>query len=231
MKVAETDVAAAMVAWLESMRWDVYQEVTLQGSIADIVATRDKLVWIIECKAAFGLAVLGQAYEWRARAHFVSVVTPHRRSHTGGRLERAILEHTGIGLHYTSRFDEARVIHEVQPAFSRRAPLAADTRDKLRPEHKTFAPAGNANGSRWTPFQDTCKQLLEHVRRNPGCTLRDAIKGIKHHYVSQPTAVNSLRKWIEKGIVDGVEMRRDGRVLTLHLKRAQLELASARPCA
>jgi len=222
-QIAETDVAEVMVAWLQSMQWDVYQEVTLNGCVADIVATQGPLVWILECKTSFGIAVLGQAWEWRllGRAHFVSIVVPSRRNHTGGRLEREMLDYTGIGMHCVRSPETAcglryAVTHERNPSLMRRAPLVDDTRDKLREQHKTFAKAGNNHGDRWTPFADTCSQLAEFVRRNPGCTLKQGITSIKHHYSSYPAASGALRKWIDKGIAAGVSLRRDGKALTLH---------------
>jgi hypothetical protein len=69
----ETDIARPVVAWLQAQGWTVYQEVQHQGCVADIVAVRGPLLWVIECKAQLGLAVLGQALGWQGHAHAISV--------------------------------------------------------------------------------------------------------------------------------------------------------------
>lgn len=80
---------------------------------------------------------------------------------------------------------------------------------ELKPEHKTHAKAGAIGaGGRWTPFRDTCEQLARLVREQPGLTVKQAVDQIKHHYSTPSTARSSLTAWIADGKVPGVEMRR-----------------------
>ena len=83
----ETILAELVVNWLESQKWDVYQEVQIEtyGKIADIVAVLGNLVWIIECKKSLSLSVMEQAYRWRRYANFTSVAV-QRRKGTEGRV-------------------------------------------------------------------------------------------------------------------------------------------------
>jgi hypothetical protein len=57
---SEADLAAVVVAWLEVLGGDVYQEVELlpRGIRADIVAKVHAELWIIEVKTSVSLALI-----------------------------------------------------------------------------------------------------------------------------------------------------------------------------
>lgn len=57
------------------------------------------------------------------------------------------------------------------------------------------------------PWRATCRALAEFVAKNPGCTMKAAIGGIKHHYKRDSTALSSMARWINKDKVDGVYRR------------------------
>lgn len=99
--IKETDVAAAVVAWLADMGWDVYQEVSLGngGRTADLVARSGAVLWAIECKVSLGLAVLEQAHDLLPYAHLVSVAVRQRTRHEGSwRFAREAMGAQGVGL-------------------------------------------------------------------------------------------------------------------------------------
>ena len=78
-KVAETDVAKVVVAWLRNQHWDVHQEVAPGGGgspRADIVGVQGRRLYVVEVKTAFSLAVVEQAMGWLRSAHYVSVAVP-----------------------------------------------------------------------------------------------------------------------------------------------------------
>lgn len=101
MKWKETELAQAVIWWLQDYQWEVYQEVQVfaYGDIADIVAVQNGIYWIIECKTTLNLEVMGQALAWKYFAHYVSVATPAAcRPSKGRELARKILRDKGIGL-------------------------------------------------------------------------------------------------------------------------------------
>ena len=220
-EITEQQVGEVVVAWLEALGADVYQEVACSGGVADIVARRGAELWIVEVKTSFSLALLFQALERRREAHRVFIAAPYSKNL---RDVAAVCEELGIGVlevrlpdaewdparHSDSRLAEyySPMVREV--VLSRRwntrpVRLALE----LKPEHKTHAKAGAiGGGGRWTPFRDTCEQLGHLVRREPGITLKAAIDGIKHHYRTAASARGSLATWIEKGKVAGVELRK-----------------------
>lgn len=204
----ETAIARVMVDGLTDLGWDVYQEVQPEayGGVADIVGVRQqgaaRLVWVVECKVSLGLAVLDQAWGWLGRAHYVSVAAPPLARHR--RIVEALLRDRGIGLFEVNMetWHPDRAI-EVVPARLHRV-QAAGLLKALRPEHRTYAEAGNAEGKRWTPFTATCEEVRRVVAMRPGVTLTELLAQIRHHYRSVSTARSSLAKWAVAGAIKGV---------------------------
>ena len=208
--IKETDLAKRVIAWLEDQRWDVYQEVQPApgGETADIVAVQGPLLWVIECKTSCGIAVIDQAYRWtRSSANMISIAVP-----ISSWIAQEICRRLGIGIISTGRYHDSRIMMPERGKLFRRSSFAF--RSKLKPEHKTFAMAGNPDGRRWTPFQQTCSEVLRVATAHPdGITLKDLIASIETHYASAVSARTCLRKWIEAGAVKGVRLERDGKAL------------------
>lgn len=215
---SEKDLAKIVVDWLRDMHWEVYQEVQIHsfGAVADIVAVQGKLVWVIETKLAFGLAVIEQAEDWRNYAHYTSIAVPSGRGgYKSYSLGKRICDIFGVGW-LTVRMYE--VIEQVHPALNRKA-MADRIRQSLTEEHKTFAEAGNNRGHHWTPFQATCLDVSRKVHDKPGISMKEMLDGLKHHYASSATARSCLLKWISLGKVKGVRMERKGRAIELYPDR------------
>jgi hypothetical protein len=215
--LAETDLAAPVIAWLEEQRWDVYQEVAgPSGGVADIVATLGNLVCVVELKTSLSFEVVAQAKRWRSYASWTFVAVPHAKGSDGRALAQDLLESLGIGLitidarsRGVDQLPWANIVHV--PRLQRR--IESSLRDALRPQHKTFARAGNAEGRHWTPFQDTCEKIARFVREHPGSVIKDVLGAIEHHYHTESTARACLVQWGERGSIRGVTLRREGRRL------------------
>ena len=211
----ETTVAAAVVEYLQEMSWDVYQEVATSsgGSIADIVARQGNRLWVVECKTSFGLSVLGQAGDWIRYAHFVSVAAPHARGSAGRRFGLEIAEWKGLGVMWVGCGAES-VSECLRPRINRR--VVGKLENALCEEQKTFAPAGNACGSRWSPWAQTCREAQRFVSEHQGCTVKEMVDAIRHHYASDAGARSSLIHWIRQEKLDGLRLEKDGRSLRLY---------------
>lgn len=225
---SEADLAKALIVWLSEHHWTVYQEVqiTTGGRCADIVAVQGPLVWIIETKVSLSMAVLEQAWDWRRynNAHFVSVATPVLRSRGGAHdFVAAVMKQLGMGWLQVmaggesdgwARFHNGDFVEErVHPRLFRKIRKDQCIRERLTEEHKTFAAAGNSDGIRLTPWALTCRNIQLAVKKQPGLLLDDLIATIKHHYRTPKAAHSCLYQWIKKGIVKGVEFRKEnGRI-------------------
>lgn len=212
-RYSEQAIAEVVVAWLEALGADVYQEVEVSGGVADIVARVRAEIWIVEVKTSLSLALLTQAVDRRRLAHRVFIAAPHTRNQ---RDVAAICDELGIGLldvHPASPYVQVaghdigqpavRIVSDSRRWNTRPVELAA----RLRPEHKTHAKAGAIGaGGRWTPFRDTCERLARLVRAEPGIALKDAIAKIRHHYRSTASARTSIAHWVQGGKIPGVRL-------------------------
>lgn len=205
---SETDVAASIIAYLENLHWDVFQEVTGAAGRADIIARQGSLVWIIEAKTTFGLPVIAQARRWIPHCHMVSVATPRYLGDFD--FGREVCKTFGVGILCASRqpqYGDGSMSSELLRPRLNRHPHKLP---KLCDEHKTYAPAGTNGGGYFTPFNRTCRDVLRVVSANSsnnGMPLKKVIDAVDHHYSSDSTARSCMRRWIECGKVPGVEIR------------------------
>lgn len=221
-KRSEQEVAAQVVAYLEDCGHDVYQEVEVRGGVADIVALAGAELWIVETKTSWSLELLDQCVARRDQAHRVFAAVPWARQWKRGAF---IARRLGIGsfeVHFPlSRETWTKPVElflgELPPRTSADQRQVRYVRDRLSPEHKTHARAGAPGGAgRWTPFRNTCEQVARVVRERPGCSLKEAIETVKHHYSSHACARASIAKWAESGKVPGVRLEREGRSVRLY---------------
>lgn len=215
----EAALARVVVHWLESLQADVYQEVEHKGSIADIVAVRGPELTVIECKTSWSIALLSQALAWRSHAHKVYMAGPI--SKTTWQV-RQLAQELGLGMLEVVVGDPDAEQSYARPRVNELVPSRRwnsrplTLRSKLRPEHKTAAPAGHAGGGRWTPYRDTCAQILAIVTAQPGIAVRDCIAGTKHHYATPASARGAIAKWVLAGRVPGVRLEHEDRTPRLH---------------
>jgi hypothetical protein len=229
---SETDVAAAAMAWLQDRGWDCYPEAQFQreSGRADIAAVLGRRLTIVEAKTSATMTVLDQAARWIGKAHFVWIATPVDPGDT----VRWICETRGIGIMFVRReklwepetgHGFVHYVDDVQPATgayfwsstggrqrygSMAAPLhrfarAADLIAGLHPDMKRATAGMQAKrGGYSTPFSRTIDAAREFVTRNPGCTIKEMVAGISHHYASDAGARSSLMAWVAKfARVDG----------------------------
>lgn len=204
--IAESEIGAAMRTYFLDLGWEVFEEVKHRGYRADLVArSRGGITHVVECKTTLSWKLLEQAAYWHGRgvANMTSIAVPVGKR---GQFIADTMRLHGIGMYECGRVEVREL---VRPRLLRRVRSGFD----LREEHKTYLGAGSAGGGYWTPFRGTCDALTRFVARNGGCTMREAVSGITHHYGSSATARSSLARWIREGAIKGVELR-DGKLYT-----------------
>ena len=217
---SEADLARLVVEWLRNMRWTVYQEVRIAygDRRADIVAAQENILWVIEAKKSLSLDLLDQAYDWIYYSHYVSIAVPRRHRGLVPGVACHVLREFGIGMfqvrdkHQT--FVDA-VEETIHPSLHRKAKTER-LWSVMNEAQQTYSEAGNAQSKFWTPFKATCEEVRRYVGQHPGCSLKDCIESVHTHYHSTSTAKSCMSKWLRKGIVEGVEMRTEGRSIRLH---------------
>ena len=225
-KWSEEDLGKVVVEYLKSDGWDVYQEVQMYqgGPVADIVATSGPLVMVCELKRSMSLTLLAQADYWKRWTNVVRVFIPYpKRGGNTRQFAFDICKDRGIGVvtvkaplpRYADNCDEGGSFREwVKPAF-RRTPMAKELRAVLSEKHKQHAKAGSAAGGHWTPFKQTVERLTTLVRKEPGISMKDAFSRIEHHYASYASGRARVSALVDRGVIKGIEVRRDGRKLSL----------------
>lgn len=212
----ESELAAVIVEWLAAQGWEVHQEVQCgyAGARADVVAKRERLTWVVETKLSLSLALLEQAEKWTGRANFVSIAVPYSIHRKDGAFLRKILDMTGVGMFAVRPGEKAEYLNQsVPPRFNRR--LINHRLLETLAVHKNYVEAGTPDGGYWTPFRDTCRALAKFVREHPGCTMKQAVDGIEHHYRRQSTAVSCLRGYLRDGVIKGIKIEENGRAWCL----------------
>jgi hypothetical protein len=193
----ETELAKPVIQWLSEQHWEIYQEVQFGygGGVADIVAVRNGILWIIETKTSYSFAVLNQASRWGA--HYRSVAVPSARE----RDYRVALWYYQVGVievnFYKSGNTTETEVDEHIPAPLMRSNHKQSKRymDSLVELQKTYAAAGSQSGHHLTPYKNTMIEVKRTISANPGCTIKDLFE--KHgrmHYSSASSLKGNLIK-------------------------------------
>lgn len=209
---SESDMARVVVTELQRRGYETYEEVSIGygGKRADIVAVQGPITMIVECKLSLSLKLLDQLTDWIGWANYVVGAVEPRR---GGYAARRYCEREGLGIWKVG----SSVVDEwVPPRLCRRT--TGHLRKYLAPEQKSgeYGRAGMNGGGYWTPFQSTCKALVDRVQANPGIHLREALNSIRHHYASRTSAMSSLPPLIRRGVIAGIRLDESDRSLRLY---------------
>jgi len=216
MSKCEVDIAALIISWLEEQEWETYKEVQISsyGRRADIVGVKGKLIWVVETKTTLTFEVIAQALGWKGYAHFISIGIPElttKRSN-GRMLAERFIGDCGLGILTVGK----NWVNTKSPNLHRDTFMIDHMRDSLHPKCKESV-AGNAHGHYHTPWRETCERLAKVVSANPGITMTEAVKMLKHHhYCSDATAISSLHQWLRLGKIKGIKRRKEGKQLKLY---------------
>ena len=218
-KITEAQLAEAVVSYLEDWQWEVYQEVSPHGGArCDIVATRGKIQWAIECKLSLGFPVLEQAFNWKRYCHYVSVAVPRNSSSSFGDM---ICDRFNIGI---LSVDPQYVINPSRhwpTVHERKAPklFRQALGLPLVEEQKHWAKAGSQSGcGYYTPFKKTVLNMINAVSKEAGIEYVDLIKKSEHHYSNDSTAKNCLRKFIGTSVIPELKLEVIDKKMCVFLK-------------
>lgn len=210
----ETALAPFAEAFLRQHDCEVYREVTMpRGGRADLVGVAGPLVSSVEMKLRLNLEVLAQAARNAEVVHFAWVVVPARApaDYEVRRLLVDVAQWKGVGIVTCHPGSQGWWKVETSARFNRRA-LVDETRRCLHEEQKTVGVAGSNNGGHFTEFKRTCMLFVEYVAAHPGCSMKEAVDGIRHHYSSSTSARAHLARMVERGVLKGVRLEHARRV-------------------
>lgn len=226
----ETELGAVVRQYLLDRGFLVFEEVPVKdvNASADIVGVSKDEVWVVECKLHLGLDVMAQGDRWVGHCHRTWVAVPAKYTPTLT-FAKVLLEHRGIGLLFGHDHGRSgRVVSQELAAKVYTEPVDIGLVGALHQEHASgnWAPAGAQKGSRFTPYVNTCRQLLVLVTEEPGLTIKEAVGKIHHHYHTDQNAISSLLMWAKKGTILGVKAEFDGRRYRLYPSTSESSVAA-----
>lgn len=201
----ETELAQKFVEYLSC--FDLYFEVDFRRSV-DIVAIEGNISMAFEVKTTFNFKVLEQAVENAKHFHYSYICVPN---FFDSMFQRQLCRDYGVGLLVYEKSYSHQVEERISPRLNRHASISA-LKKRLSEENKKSIP-GSKNGAsgKITSFGVTVENLCFYVRRHPGCTIKEAIESISHHYSSPQSARSNILRWIKEGVIDGVTIE-DGKI-------------------
>ena len=205
---SETELANGVVAYLRGAGWTVYPEL----HDIDIIATRPDpnapnglLITGIECKQHFNLTVLHQAWDKQRYVDQMSVAVSHGyqdHENFGCRIAQKF----GLGVLYVSKNQNYMDQTFSYPVKLQEEAVVEYRRlfyvDKLlHPQAENYSEPGRKGGKQWSRFKMTVFYLVEYAKEHPGCTIKDALLNVKHHYSSPYSARACISKRIKDGTI------------------------------
>ena len=191
----ETELAQHFVKYLSC--YDLYFEV----NGVDIVARNPPLLIAYEVKITFNFRVIEQALHNKPYFHYSYICVPVIRGYNN--VQKRICEEFGLGL---LQYSPVMGVQEsIAPKLNRKALTHRIFLHKYQKEAIPGAPTGEANVM--TPFKFTVKELTKYVSHNPGCSVKQAINGIKHHYRKDTVAINCVYQYLKSGVIDSVYLK------------------------
>lgn len=217
---SENELAKILTVWLRQDGWEVYEEISPYGNNGprtDLVATRGRIIWVIECKRSFSLNVIEQASRWFDKAHFTSAAVWQPKSSVG--IMSQVAAKFGFGL-ITVKINDSRsepfeVYEKGKSAFNRRA-NTAKIKAMLNYDTKASGLAGLGGKTFRTPFKQTCERISMIVRKSPGIELEEAARLAKHHYADDRKAKTNIINAISNDFIEDLQIVREGKRLLLY---------------
>jgi len=226
----ETELAKYFIDYFSC--YDLYFEVDY-GRCIDIVAINDKISIAIEVKTSFNFKVLEQAIGNTERFNYSYVAVPEFKD---DRFQKKLCEDYGVGLlilkndfnwlknEQTGLYETIpnyQVANCVQPKLNRHA-----SRNKLIPRLHEFsktsiAGSKSGDGGKITAFGITVDNLEWYVERHKGCTIKEAVDKISHHYGTNKAACASIYSWIRTGVIKGVRYE-DGKLFPVEQSKNEI---------
>jgi len=190
----EKELAQKFVEYLSC--YDLYFEVEYFNCV-DIVAVNDNLSIAYEVKTSFSFKVFEQALRNKQHFNYSYIAVPASKDTW---IQEKLCKDYGIGLlMYFERKKEIREI--VHPKLNRYA-RASHLLTRLHDYNKRSMPGTRSGDSeKITAFTVTVEKAVFYVGRHPGCTIKQMISEIDHHYDSDKSACSNIYTWIRKGVI------------------------------
>lgn len=209
INMLEVDLAKSVVSHF-SKDYEVYQEVKACSSrVIDIVVRKKSGLMAIETKVTLNMKLWEQAFKNKKWCNYSFIAIPqniYRKSRR--KMISGMCRGLNIGIIVVD-FD-GNVSIQYNPAQE----IPTQTL-KLYDEQKSFALAGSGGVPYFTPFKKTVSEIKKYLEEHGKSELVTVIQSIDHHYKTEQSAIQSIRKYASKGVLKGIVSSEDGRYLEL----------------
>ncbi len=198
----ETELAQKFVEYLKG--FDLYFEVDYYRSV-DIVALDENISSAFEVKTTFNFKVFEQALENRKHFNYSYIATQDWRDTT---IQRKLCEDYGVGLIiYDSKRGYNDVREYVHPKLNRHVNNKRLVESLHEMNKRSLPGSKSGDSTKITAFGITVENAVRYVQMHPGCTLKEMVDNIGHHYDSNILARKNLYQWIYKGIIKEISWK------------------------
>jgi len=201
----ESDLAIRIIDELESKGYECYKEVLMKGKGGNkrcdcyfVKKKNGKIIETIavEVKLNMNLTVLNQSDLWSnyANLNYICVPSSNKKTYKLKRFALKICKLLNIGMYevYSDYIKESYT-----PEFKDKYTLPP-----LYEEQKEGI-AGSTKEKVFTSFKNTVNQINDYMIDKKVCDLDIMLSEIKHHYKNNSSAKNSIKKHINKNIIEG----------------------------
>lgn len=213
MSLTEKELAAAGVLHLQAIGYEVSHEVMLESALrgqtdigmgrADIVARKGGLLGVLEVKLTLSWDLFSQTRRWAEYANTVTMLVPWARENDGRLFAFDVARRFGFGV--WELHGDRGVVERIAPRV--RDSIDPELAQSLRPEHQNgkYARAGQSGAANiYTPGNAMEAAFVAYVAKHPGCTIEEAVAGIKHVFRRNERAVDVLTKKLRREEIAGV---------------------------
>lgn len=189
----ETEICEAVIQYFEPL-YEVFKEVPCYGGYIDIVAKSGKITIGIEAKCTLSFAVIEQAKRTQPFVNYSYIAVPHHKAS----FAHTICRDYGIGIisyHPVSK----QITEIVKPRMMRTKQYGRLCKLTLL-DYMKQSEAGSQN-NRKTAFSNTIDEMVKHIKRHPGCTLKECLESVHFHWSSLSSAKGCVYQWIQKGVI------------------------------
>jgi hypothetical protein len=218
-KYSEADLAEKIINFLESLGWISYKEVSIKGKGGGIRSDSyfikkvgDEIVetMSLETKLNFSLKVIEQADKWKSHANrcYICIPAPKRNQRKSFQFGIKVCKQLNIGIFEVNMGNGS--VNELN------APTASKN-PKLPPlyEQQRSSVAGNDKGSFITAFKVTVINLDEYMQDKDGIELKDLVSNIKHHYKNEKSAISTIQKYVNDGVIKGYCIKKEDKKILI----------------
>lgn len=189
----ESELTNQIINYYESLNFISYKEVSLYGRGGDIrcdtYLIKDDLSIVIETKLNLTIKVIEQAYNWKNHANKVFICVPFKNKIN---FALNLCKLLNIGLIMCSKNN---IYIKYEPIINNNIKMPI-----LYNEQKNTI-GGNCNSDFYTSFKNTIKNIDIFMSNKDEYLLKDMISEIKHHYVNDKSAINSIKKMIKNNVI------------------------------